>query len=251
MSEIKNFSDYSNKYNTNLDYSYLFGGASSSSSVGGNNILSDYASIQNGSYKKLLKSYYAQQDAEKSSGKGDSAQKLTLMKSGADSLQKSASALTDKSLWEKKKIKQKDETTGEETETEDYDWKAITKAVKSFVEDYNNMVEEAGESDTKSVLRNAAWMTGMTDKNKTMLEKVGITVGKGNKLELDEEALKKADISDLKTVFTGYNSYANKISQKAAGISAAANGANATYTKKGKYSDTLSSLVSGKIDEEV
>lgn len=43
----------------------------------------------------------------------------------------------------------------------------------------------------------------MTDKNSNMLAKIGITIGKGNKLELDEDALKQADISSLKTVFAG------------------------------------------------
>ena len=44
------------------------------------------------------------------------------MKTSADSLTKSADALNDSSFWEKKKIKKKDEKTGEEIETEDYDW---------------------------------------------------------------------------------------------------------------------------------
>lgn len=44
MSEINSFSDYTNKYNSNVDYSALFGGTSNSSSLGGTNILSDYAS---------------------------------------------------------------------------------------------------------------------------------------------------------------------------------------------------------------
>ena len=112
-------------------------------------MLSDYAAIKNGSYRKLMKAYYAKQDAEKLSGKGDTSQKLTLMKTSADSLKKSADALNDSSLWEKKKIKKKDEKTGEEIEVEDYDWDKITKAVKSFVEDYNDVVKEAGESNTK------------------------------------------------------------------------------------------------------
>ena len=30
--------------------------------------------------------------------------------------------------------------TGEETEVEDYDWDAITKKVKSFIDDYNDVV---------------------------------------------------------------------------------------------------------------
>ena len=34
MSEIKSFSDYTSKYNSNVDYSALFGGTSDSSSVG-------------------------------------------------------------------------------------------------------------------------------------------------------------------------------------------------------------------------
>ena len=113
--------------------------------------------------------------------------------------------MNDSSLWEKKKIKKKDEKTGEEIEAEDYDWDKITKAVKSFVEDYNDVVKKAGESNTKDVLRNASWMTGMTDKNSNMLAKIGITIGKGNKLELDEDALKQADISSLKTVFGANN----------------------------------------------
>ena len=144
MSEIKSFSDYTSKYNSNVDYSALFGGTSDSSSVGNTNMLSDYAAIKNGSYGKLMKAYYAKQDAEKLPGKGDTSQKLTLMKTSADSLKKSADALNDSSLWEKKKIKKKDEKTGEEIEVEDYDWDKITKAVKSFVEDYNDVVKEAG-----------------------------------------------------------------------------------------------------------
>ena len=45
--------------NTGSDYSYLFQGLSSSGGGLGNlNFLSDYASIKNGSYSKLMKAYY-------------------------------------------------------------------------------------------------------------------------------------------------------------------------------------------------
>ena len=123
--------------------------------------------------------------------------------------------------------------------------------IEESIDDYNDVVKEAGESNTKDVLRNASWMTGMTDKTSHLLSKIGITIGKGNKLELDEDELKKADISSLKTVFTGYNSFAGKTAQKAAGISNAANRASATYTNNGTYSKTNSSLTSSKIDKEV
>ena len=55
MSEIKSFSDYTSKYNSNVDYFALFGGTSDSSSVGNTNMLSDYAAIKNGSHGKLMK----------------------------------------------------------------------------------------------------------------------------------------------------------------------------------------------------
>lgn len=250
MSEINSFNDYTSKYNANVDYSFLFGGTQTLN-AGGSFSLSDYAAIKNGSYGKLLKAYYAQQDAEKAAGKGDSVQKSTLLKTGADALKKSADALTNPELWEKKAIKKTDEKTGKEIEVEDYDWNAITKVVKSFVEDYNDVVEETGESNAKDVLRNAVWLTGMVESNETMLSKIGITVGKGNKLELDQEALKKADIQSFKILFTGHNSLADKISMKAGRISNAAARTSGTYKSNGTYNNVLSELVSKKVDEEV
>ena len=250
MAEINSFNNYTNKYNSNADYSYLFS-STQVSSTSSTFSLSDYAAIKNGSYGKLLKAYYAKQDAEKSASGSDSVQKATLMKTGADALKKSAEALNNDTLWEKKKIRKKDEKTGEEMEVEDYDFDAITKAVKSFVESYNDVVEQAGDSNSKDVLRNAVWMTGITESNEKLLGKIGITIGKGNKMELDEETLKKADINTLKTLFTGHNSFADKVSMKANSISNAAARSSGTYKSNGTYANTLSEIVSGKVDEEV
>ena len=266
MSEINSFNGYASRYNTNMDYSTLFSGGAPyiDSGMGGVNV-SDYAMIKNGSYGKLMKAYYAKQDADKLSQAGDSSKMLTLMRSSADSLKKSAEALGNASLYEKKKFKKKDEETGEETEVEDYDWDAITKAVKSFVDNYNAVVEQAGNSETKNVLRNAAWMTSITEKAGNLLSKVGITVGKGNKLEFDEYVLKEKtalgksgikfdNISTLKSLFTGYGSFGSQISQKASAISSAAartKGVDKTYNKNGAYSDTISKLFQSTIDERV
>ena len=235
MSEINKLNDYTGKYNNNTDYSYLFNNMQPAS-TGGTFSLGDYAAIKNGSYKKLLKAYYAKQDAEKSAISNESMKNSSLVKSSADALKKSANALNNEALWEKK---------------EDYDWDAITKAVKSFVDDYNSLVKLAGNSDSKDVLRNAVWMTGMTESNDNLLSKAGITVGKGNQMELNEDILKKADISTLKTLFTGHNSLADKIATKANSISNAAARTSGTYRNNGTYSNTLAELASSKVDEEV
>lgn len=198
-----------------------------------------------------MKAYYAKQDAEKVCSGGDSVQKSTLMKSGADALKKSADALNSDELWEKKKVKRKKEETGEEEEVEDYDWDTIAKTVKAFVENYNDVVEHAGDSNARDVLRNAVWMTETAESNGKVLSQVGITIGKGNKLELDEEELKKADISTLRILFTGHNSFIDKVSTKANSISCAAARSSSTYKSNGTYSEALSELVSGKVDKEV
>lgn len=253
MSGINSFNDYTSKYNFNKDYSFLFGATQNvyTGNAFSSFNLSDYASIKNGSYGKLLKSYYTNQDTDKMSSGKDNVHKATLLKTGADALKKSAETLSDDSLWEKKKITKKDKKTGETLETEDYDWVSITKAVKSFIENYNDVVEKAGESSSKDVLRNAVWLTGITESNEKVLSKVGITIGKGNKMELDEEILKKADIGTLKTLFTGYNSFVDKVSTKAKSISNAAARSSGTYKSNGKYNNALSEIASGKVDKEV
>ncbi len=245
-----NINEYNNKYSQ--DYSSLFSGMTESKTASGSGLdLTDYAAIKNGSYGKLMKAYYKNQQTEKSSKSEDNSKKLTLMRNNADALKKSANALLEDSLWEKKKITKKDEKTGKETEEVDYDWDAITKAVKAFVSDYNNVIEEAGKSDTRGVLRNASWMVGMTEKMGKLLGKAGISIGKGNKLEVDEEKLKNADISVLKTLFTGYNSFADKVAQKANSMGKATTRNDDTYTRNGSYADTLSKLVSNEVNEEV
>ena len=164
MSEIKSFSDYTSKYNSNVDFSALFSGTSDSSSVGNTNMLSDYAAIKNGSYGKLMKAYYAKQDAEKLSGKGDTSQKLTLMKTSADSLKKSADALNDSSLLEKKKIKKKDEKTLAECRKEEatYYEQAYEGFLKAIASE-NFPMCGMEESTVNLLMANIAYKLGKVD----------------------------------------------------------------------------------------
>lgn len=200
--------------------------------------LSDYTSIKNGSYGKLLKTYYAKQETNSSTASKEESAKFTLAKSNADELKKSASALSKGSLWD-----------------EDNNWDNIVKSVKAFVSDYNKVVEDSADSNSKTVLRNGVWMTNMTSKNAGLLKEVGITIGKGNKLEVDEATLKEAKITTLKTLFTGYHSYANKVSQKASAISIATVDktvkSNVSYTETGNYAKSLSDLLPSEVDEGI
>lgn len=205
--------------------------------------LTDYMSIKSGTYGKLLKAYYKKQDADDAVDETEKKQ-LTVMKNSADNLRNAALDLMDEDLFEKKKIKVKDEKTGEETEKEDYDWDAITKAVKAFADSYNSVIGSAGESDNTGVLRIGTWLTSLTESNSNLLAKVGITVGSDNTLKVDEDALKKADISTLKLLFQGVNSYADKVVRKASQMASAAtqvvNKSGSAYKSNADY-DQLSS----------
>lgn len=209
--------------------------ANTSSSSAGEFNLADYSSIKNGTYKKVLNAYYAQ-NAKKTTT--DTEKSLSQLKLSADSLKESAEALSESStLFEKKLMKKKDEKTGEEVEVMDYDREAIAKAVNSFVKDYNSFLDAAGKSDTKGVLQKTLWMTNMTKKNANLLGDVGIKIGKGNKLEVDEKALGEANIITLKNLFSGPNSFADKVARKGGQISNEAAGAIAkmmkTYSSNG------------------
>ena len=232
------------------DISSMFGGISNA----GNSsyTLSDYASIKNGSYKKLMKAYYAQEKEESEAAGGDSHAKLLSVKSTADSLKEAADALQSNKLWQKKEIVNKDEETGEESKTFDYDWDAITKAVKSFVDAYNNTLERAGSSDTKDVLMVGSWMAKMTSKNANVLARAGIEIGNDNKMTLNEEKLKN-NAGTAQFIFKGYNSFADKISHKASqmsqGAARSAEKMGAAYNKKGEYTGGISSSIKDKVDE--
>lgn len=250
MSDSIKASDYAAMYpqsKDSYDISSLFS-STSTKGTSNSNFLADYASIKNGSYGKVLKAYYGKNNAAKNvSSKEESvkeSKKLSTVRNDAANLQKSAQALMDESLYEKKKITKTDEN-GKETETYDYDWDAITSAVKSFAENYNSLIKSSVEVNDTKTLRNTAWLTGNMDANKKLLSDVGITIGKENKLEVDEDKLKEADISTLKTLFTGYGSLADKVEQKGGQIQNAASSAIAklakSYGKDGLYSGILES----------
>lgn len=236
----------------------LFSTSSSSSGNWMSSLLSntsDYASIRNGSYSKLMKAYYsndasstvkklASQSTDKTTDK-----EIAAAKSDADDLKESTEALMatgTKSLFNKKEIETTDEETGEKVKKVDYDRKAINSAVKSFVESYNNMIDSGSDVDNTRILQKTLSMTKVTNSNKNLLSSVGISVKNGNKLSIDEEKLAEADISALKSLFNGSGSYASQVAAKASDISSTAVNASLNSSLYGSggsyYSNSYSSL---------
>ncbi len=208
------------------DYSYLFNSTSSSSSSSStSNILgidlAEYSSITRGSYSKLIKAYYEKYGNDGDStgstdSKSDTIAKTTL-KSNANELYEAANALVTNG---KDSVFKKVETTDAETgeTTKGYDKDKIYEAVNSMVEAYNSLVEKSTDSDNNSVLRQTLHMINSTASNGSLLADVGISIGADNKLSIDEEAFKNADMSTVKTLFNGSSSLGGKIQSAASNI---------------------------------
>lgn len=217
------------------------------SSGGGTDMLGisyvDYATIRSGSYFKLLDAYYSDsensdeiKDVLSTNTSKDDSKTLARIEDAASGMRDSAEALMASgkdSVFEK--VETKDESGATKME---YDTEAIYEAVSAFVKDYNELLDEAEESNTKSILRAARNMVNYTKVNERMLAEVGITIGEGNTLEIDEEAFKKADMDQVKDLFHTRGSYGFQIDTQAALIESYAKTEAAranTYGKNGIY----------------
>lgn len=230
----------------------LFSSLSSSSSS--SNLLADYYSIRNGSYKKLLNAYYgkfgtdtkststtSKSTTTSTSISSDSSEKLSKIKSNSDKLLKSTSALLDRtssSLF--KETVSKDEN-GKEVKS--YDMDGIYQGVKDFIDNYNNTLDSAKDSNVTTINRGYAGMISATKANEKMLNEIGITIGTDNKLSIDETKFKSADVIKMKSLFNTSNAYGHTIARNVSSINASATVEAAktnTYTYKGSYSSYTS-----------
>mgnify|MGYP000442860034 FL=1 len=237
--------------------SSLFSSLNNSSS---NNYMSginyaDYNSIRNGSYRKLVKAYYAKESGTSSSNstsktdsttdKTTSSQKVNAatVRDSASNLVNDVKELSSDKLWKKTTTTDKDGVT-----STDYDKDAIYKAVSSFAKDYNSLVSASGNSSDNSVLRTSSTMVAYTKANKNLLSKVGITVGSDNKLTVDEDKFKSADMTTVKSLFTGRGSFGKMTSTSATSSYSSAVSQLAKLSSSSTYSNMGSySYISGSI----
>ena len=212
-------SDYSSLFNS------LYSNSSSSGSTSSTDFLSNWASLKNGSYKKLTKAYY-----QKTSDNGaipidkeavsEAVKNNNKVKTNAQNLKSDISKVTD------------------------------SESLKKFVDSYNSMIDSGAESDSNGILRNTLSMTKITIAHQNSLSDLGITIGEDNKLKLDEETAKKADKSAYDSLFNGIGSYADLISSRASEVVNKANYENnklSNYTQGGTYStaDSIGKIYDG------
>ena len=235
------------------NYSFLFSGLSSAASnAASSNWLSDYASIKNGSYGKLMKAYYAKDSGDSKTAAStitkkdttDTAKKaLAKVETATDALKESADALLatgKKDLFAQKDITTKDEN-GVETTTKGYDTGAIYNAVNSFVKNYNSVMAAVDDVSDTTVNNRTESMGNTTIANSKQLAKIGITMKNDGTLSLDKDTFMKADMNTVKNLFQGNGSYGYRVSAQSSMINFAADHAStrsSLYTGTAGYTGT-------------
>lgn len=219
------------------DYSFLFSGLSGS--AGANlNYLSDYASIKNGSYGKLMKSYYSAEKASTAvSEDGKSSSKNILDKfweqrrnpkvskdvqeananltAGLSTLRTSVAALRNSKTYT--------DAAGQSAADK------TVAAMKAYVEDYNSVVNASKGSTLTSKTAYVANMMSSTAANADKLSEVGITVEANGNLKLNEAKLRAAGSAKVQELFSADNvmSYGSMIASRVQ-FAGAASSAGAT-----------------------
>lgn len=221
-------------------YSSLLGGGTGSGSSDMSSLLSDYASIKNGSYGKMMKSYYAKVDEEdESSSKSSSKKKET----------DGASASAARKFYE----------TATSMSGLDYSADNIDKlyeGVSAFVKDYNAMMKAASNSKNAKVQAQADALNDYTYQNYKLFAKVGITMNSDRTLSIDEDTFKKVNektgattVPTLTTLFKGIGSFADKAADKASKIYREAGEGESVTSSKAKYAGTTGSVSSSDMTD--
>lgn len=225
------------------NYSALFSSLGSSrtggSSLGNLNFLSDYASIKNGSYGKLMKAYYSETGNSKevssianrknTTTASDDVKTLAKMEITTDDLKESADTLLEK---------------GKKSVFEQGDTEKIYNAVKSFVDDYNAVVDASDDMNSVSVLSRVKNLVVQTSGYEKSLGEVGITIEKDNSLTIDKEKFMAADMDKVKNLFQKTGSFGYVASAQSSLINyAASNEASKanTYNFSGNYANNFAS----------
>lgn len=186
--------------------------------------LTDYASIKNGSYSKLVKAYYANKSSSSSSSKtltDTQTKTLTNVKTYANELDDAASSITTSLL-----------NSG--------DTDKIYKAVSDFADKYNSLMSSVDSDTNKSITKTATNMMNTVSANLSLLSNAGITLDEDGKMSVDETKL-KANVTTLKSLFGGSGSFGSTLASEASSIASTATSAlnvSKNYTSSASYDNS-------------
>ena len=215
----------------------LYGSNNSSTNL--YSLFSERNAIKNGTYKKLLKSYYS--SLEENSGSTTSTSKRRGQNNIIDKLlkekmyptvsketQEANTNLTNGISSLKSSVSTlQSEKTYEDTENGKTASEKVVSAMKSYVNNYNNVVTASKSSTLSNKTAYVANMMSATSKFEKELGEIGVMLKSDGTLQLDETKLKGADLSKVQKLFSTDNiqSYGSTIASR---VQFAGGGSNTT-----------------------
>lgn len=127
----------------------------------------------------------------------------------------------------------------------DYDRDKILKAVKEYISDYNSFIDIKEDTTASNYINKySSYLVQACASRISLLKEIGITFNSNDKMTLDEKKFAEIDLDSVKSLFTGRNSYGEKISKRVETLSKSISGelkassytTNNTYSGFGKYS---------------
>lgn len=156
----------------------------------------------------------------------DSADTDKTASSSASSLKTDGATLASDKLYEM--VKDKDGKEG-------YDVAKILSTAKSFVRNYNRMLDSAESSANSGVLSNLSQIKQKTAQNTFALKQFGIDVDEKGRMKMDEDKFQSSDMSKVQKFFKNYgSSIATNASLVDYYMTTRASAAN-FYTENGAY----------------
>lgn len=223
---------------------------SSSFGSGNQSFFADYASLKNGSYARLMKSYYG--GGYSAAGKSVSGQRESRSSNVLDKIleerrnpkvseetQKANVSLTNGISTLKNSVSAlRNEKTYTDTENGASAKDKVASAVKDYVNQYNDVVSAAKKSTLSGKTANVAAMMRSTAENADKLKEMGITINSNGTLQLNEGKLKATDISKVQELFSSKDimSYGSTVMSRLQ-FAGSAPGASASASKTTDSSD--------------
>lgn len=250
----------------NNNYSSLFssmmtGSSSSTGSSSMSNLLADYTSIKNGSYGKLMKSYYGSvknSSAASTSTKSSSGNMLDRIleekknpKVSKDVQKANANLTAGLSNMKTSVSALQNDATYTNTKNGQSAADKVVSAVKAYVSDYNDVVNASKGSTLTSKTAYVANMMSSTTKNADKLSEIGITINSSGTLEINEAKLRTADISKVQELFSAKDimSYGSMVASRLQ-FAGATTSTNATTDSTGTNNTVASGAAGLKTDSK-
>ena len=182
-------------------------------------MLSDYNSIKNGSYGKLMKKYYgtsvsgsSTSDGTQSKGSSGVLEKILEEKKNpkvSEEAEKNNSMLTSSVGLLKNAVStlQKSDTFEDQKEssgsTSSTGKEKTESALKNFVSSYNDALTASKRSTMTNVSSNIAGIMKAIDGNSEKLKEIGITQNNDGTLNFNEKLLSDDELDKVKELFSG------------------------------------------------